>query len=177
MKHKLLVALTIALAMPLTAQAEEYAGLKYHSSLTQVRARFPNARFEPVTLDWLKTGERAYAAKVESQSALITVVVENEFADSIPAEKLEDALWLTRVRVIPLSPVAIERVVRRYGTPEVKTVDPTFTPAWIWTSIAVVAYLDEQERYVESFDYLYTADEKRSGIDAQLDLMLQPDPK
>jgi hypothetical protein len=177
--RRIFIALAIA-TLPWFALSETYRDIGPLDTLGDVKAKFPNAQVKKLSPAWAQSTDALYQFTGPGLSGTIII----KFTDARPEYKKDletnaneartaplqllanqtddDALGVNWVRWVPEAPFPVQRLISKYGSPEVSAFsDEEYEPYRRWIRKGLTAFLADDEKKVTRIDFLFTADDNR----------------
>lgn len=176
---RLLFILLLAILLPGVAMAESYQGIGPLDTLSDVKNRFPQAEFSRIVPGWAQESDVLFEIKGRGMSGVIVV----KFDDYRPAWKQDleknpeaehlrqlveqsdgDAITVNWVRWVPDAPIPIQRLISKFGPPEIHGFsNEDFQPYRAWKKKGVAAFLTDDEKAVVRVDFTFSLEDLRSA--------------
>jgi hypothetical protein len=176
---------TTAIALTLFAvilRGETYRGIGPLDRLRDVKALFPNAKFELLKAAWAQETDTLYVLTGPGIDGNIVVAfhdprptyrhrLETEKDASVRAtlreivnHPAEDELTVRWIRWVPPEPIPLERFVAKYGHPDRTGFrDDNMRPFQSWTVTGVTVTLDDASSKVTNVEFTFTTADERSA--------------
>lgn len=165
--------------------AETYRGIGPLDTLSDLKEKFPTAKFSKQNPAWALETDVLYQISGEGMSGIIVVKFDDDrpyiqqlltrAGDSLEsstkeqAENLinrtdEDAITVEWVRWVPDYVIPVTRFVSKYGKPDKSGFsDEDFQPYRSWEKKGLTAYLTDDEKNVVRVDFDFTKSEWRAA--------------
>lgn len=169
----------LSLLVAPAASAEVFFELKYHATFGQVKAIYPNARYEKLAPAWLTASQAFYRMTGTGFPATVYVAFEDlrpearkmigagnpgaELLKDFASASDEDALTIQWVRVVYPTSVPMNVFSERYGKPSKCERNATFDMECRWDASAILATMSRDGSFVEMATTSFTKAERHDG--------------
>jgi hypothetical protein len=170
------------LILSFSANAETYLGIGPMDTLGNVQQKFPNAKFSRTFPAWIQSPQALYRLEgagiagrivlsfIDFRPGWRELAGKSEEPETVARYKLlselpdADALGIQWVRWIPSNRVPLQRLLSKYGLPEISGFsDEDYKPYRAWEKAGVTAALSDDEKFVEIIDFSFTRDDHRKA--------------
>ncbi len=186
-------AIVALLFIALPVSAEIYMGILPNSTLGDVKARFPHADYRKIKPAWAQASDAVYEisgvglsgtiiinfydARPYALQLLDEVLRKNLNQDTIDSIRSvtdqpdDSALRVIWVRWAPDKPFPVQRLISKYGIPEVSGFSEIdFQPYRAWKKKGLTAVLSDDEKDVFRIDFFPTPEDLKSAADVKTSL-------
>lgn len=174
------VVLIFIFGLSVNSFAELFMNFQPYESLSEIKAKYPNATFTKINPAWAKENDIMFSLTGEGLGGKIVLQLfdDREFFQELcepPDVKQKDICVnrfndpenmyiLSMVRWIPFSKISIEKLTSKYGKPKFKT-DEQFNNYAFWQNKKIFALLNDTKTIVSHIDYYFTDEEIEKSLE------------